>query len=58
MGHESELITERHYGKMPDEQRFEALEHIGENVGGDPLELSNAQKIALVDGVLELTRGS
>jgi integrase len=35
MGHENEQITERHYGKVPDERRFEVLEHIGTNARQD-----------------------
>lgn len=57
MGHESEKITERHYGKMPDEQRFNVLEHIGESVNGIEREISDEEKIAIVNGVLELVRG-
>jgi hypothetical protein len=56
MGHENEQITERRYGKLPDEKRFEVPEHIGANVRGDPLNIFNDEKIALVDGVLELMR--
>ena len=56
MGHENEQITERHYGKLSDERRFEVLERIGASVRGDTLKISDEEKIALVDSILELMR--
>ena len=56
MGHENEQITERHYGKLSDERRFEVLEHIGANARGSLLQMSDEEKIALVDGVFEAMR--
>lgn len=56
MGHENEQITERHYGKLPDDRRFEVLEHIGANVSRAPFKISDEEKIALVDSLLELMR--
>lgn len=56
MGHENEQITERHYGKLSDERRFEVLEQIGGNVRGDSFIISDEQKIALFDGMMEMFR--
>jgi integrase len=56
MGHENEQTTERHYGKLPDDKRFEVLEHIGANARIDPLAFSDDEKIAFFDGILDLMR--
>lgn len=56
MGHENEQITERHYGKLPDERRFEVLEQIGTKAGRDAIEISDEEKIAFFDGVVKLMR--
>lgn len=56
MGHDNEQTTERHYGKLPDEVRFELLEQIGSTARTDPLELSDDDKIALIDGIFEWIR--
>jgi integrase len=56
MGHENEQITERHYGKLTNEQRFEVLEQISANPRLDVVQLSDDEKIALVDGLLDFIR--
>jgi integrase len=56
MGHENEQTTERHYGKLTDDKRFEVLEHIGSSARIDPRAISDEVKIALVDGIIELMR--
>ena len=56
MGHENEQTTERHYGKLPDDKRFEVLEHIGASARIDPLAFSDEEKIAFFDGILGLMR--
>jgi integrase len=53
MGHENEQTTERHYGKLADEQRFEVLENIGKNELKQDVSMSDEDKIALVDGILK-----
>jgi integrase len=47
MGHENEQITERHYGKLSDERRFEVLEHVGANASIEPLKFSDEDLIAI-----------
>lgn len=56
MGHENEQITERHYGKLSDERRFEVLESIGANAGSDPFKISDEEKIALFDSFIGVLR--
>lgn len=56
MGHENEQITERHYGKLGNEKRFEVLEHIGTNVGGALLEFTEKDIFALGNMVVEFMR--
>ncbi len=56
MGHENEQTTERHYGKLTDDKRFEVLEHIGASARIDPLAFSDEEKIAFFDGILGLMR--
>lgn len=56
MGHENEQITERHYGKLPDERRFEVLESIGANPVGEPLKFSEQEIFALGNMVVEFIR--
>lgn len=53
MGHENEQITERHYGKLTDDLRFEVLENVGKNDPTKNVSLSDEDKIALVDGILK-----
>lgn len=53
MGHENEQITERHYGKLTDELRFEVLENIGKNDLTNDVRMSDGDKIALVDGIFK-----
>ena len=54
MGHESERITEAHYGKLSDERRFEVLENIADGPARGPyVEMSDRVKIQLVDAVLQ-----
>ena len=52
MGHETEQVTERHYGTMPEDQRFEVLENIGGDRTSDINLLTDDAKIALFDAVL------
>lgn len=52
MGHDTEQITERHYGTMSDEQRFEVLENIGVTRATDAPVLTDQDKIAFVDEIL------
>jgi integrase len=52
MGHENEQITERYYGNLTDDQRFEVLENIGKNDLTNNVSMSDGDKIALVDGIL------
>jgi integrase len=58
MGHESEQITERHYGKLTDDLRFEVLENVGKNDPTKNLSLSDEDKIALVDGILRTLKSA
>ncbi len=53
MGHETEQITERHYGTMPEDQRFDVLENIGTDRASDVPQMTDEAKIALVDEVME-----
>ncbi len=53
MGHDSEQTTERHYGTMPDERRFEVLESIGSKKTIDPRNLSESEKAKNFDSILE-----
>ncbi|SFR38709.1 Site-specific recombinase XerC [Yoonia tamlensis] len=49
MGHENEQTTERHYGKLADEQRFEVLGNIGKNELTKNANISDEVKIAIFD---------
>ncbi|SMP36280.1 hypothetical protein, partial [Shimia sagamensis] len=54
-GHESEKITETHYGKLPEAARFALFEDIvqgKEEVETAPRKLTDAQKLALMNEVL------
>ncbi|MDD9723736.1 hypothetical protein PVW51_23825, partial [Sulfitobacter sp. PR48] len=53
MGHDSELTTERHYGIMPDDKRFEVLEGIGSKRTIDPRNLSESEKAKILDSIFE-----
>ncbi|MGB7243927.1 MAG: phage integrase N-terminal SAM-like domain-containing protein [Sulfitobacter sp.] len=53
MGHESEQTTERHYGTMPDDRRFEVLENIGSKKTIDPRNLSVSEKAKILDSIFE-----
>lgn len=56
MGHDCEKITETHYGKLTDDERFTLLEdidHIGEENAGGPWAMSDEEKIAIMDSVLK-----
>jgi site-specific recombinase XerC len=53
MGHETEQITERHYGTMPEDQRFEVLENIGTDRASDVPQMTDEDKIAFYDAVVE-----
>lgn len=53
MGHETEQITESHYGTMPEEQRFEVLERIGNDRVSDVHHMTDEDKIALFDALVE-----
>lgn len=55
MGHESEKTTELHYGQLSETDRFALFDEIGKakpHVKTNSPELTDAQKIALVNGVL------
>jgi integrase len=54
MGHESERITETHYAKFSDAQRAEALASIAQGSGPIVNSLSDEQKVALWDDLIEL----
>lgn len=56
MGHDSEQTTERHYGKLTDERRFEVLEQIGENVRGASQSFSEEEVFAIVTKAIEFVR--
>lgn len=52
MGHENEKITETHYGKLAEAERFYPCEEIekGQNARGpSPPRLTDGQKLALVN---------
>ncbi len=57
MGHESEQTTERHYGTMSDERRFEVLESIGSKKTIDPRKLSESEKDMILDAIVEALAG-
>ncbi|MGB5560378.1 MAG: hypothetical protein WBN04_20485 [Paracoccaceae bacterium] len=57
MGHGSERITETHYAKFSDAQRAEVLESITKGNVAPAVSLSDEEKVALVDGVIERLRG-
>lgn len=57
MGHENEKITERHYGKLTDERRFELLEDAHDIPDGISVNITDEEKIALVDSVLQYIKG-
>ncbi|WP_412565618.1 hypothetical protein [Thalassobius sp. MITS945101] len=55
MGHESEKITETHYGKLSEAERFDLFEEIVQGKEGGmaaPRILTDAQKIALMNELL------
>jgi integrase len=55
MGHESEKITETHYGKLSEAERFDLFEEIVQGkgeVGPAPRKMTDAQKLALMNEVL------
>lgn len=53
MGHENEQITDRHYGKMSEQQRLEVFETISDSDGPRTgREMSDEEKIALVDAIM------
>lgn len=56
MGHENEQITERHYGQLGDERRFEVLELIGKNVSGALSEFTERDILALGNIIVEFMR--
>ena len=53
MGHENEQTTERHYGKISEERRAEIFEELRENKTSGRGSLTDEQKIALYDGIIE-----
>ncbi len=53
MGHETEQITERHYGTMPEDHWFEVLENIGTDRASDVPHMTDKDKIAFFDAVVE-----
>jgi len=54
MGHDSEQTTERHYGTMSDDRRFEVLENIGTKKTIDPRSMSEAEKAKMFDALFEV----
>lgn len=56
MGHESERITRTHYGKFSNDQRAEIFKGISENYPGNQTDLSDKEKVALVDEILARLR--
>lgn len=52
MGHESERITETHYAKFSDEQRSEVLESIDDNEEMVVFNLTDEEKVSMVDSIL------
>ncbi|WP_237058014.1 tyrosine-type recombinase/integrase [Loktanella sp. M215] len=52
LGHENEATTERHYGKLSDERRYELFEEMGEAKISKRKQLTDEDKIALFDGLL------
>ncbi len=57
MGHDSEVTTERHYGTMSDDRRFEVLENIGSKMTIDPRALSDAEKAKMFAVFLDVAGG-
>ena len=56
MGHENEKITTSHYGKLPEKRRLDLIHGLtSEKTEGPKVELTDAQRIALVDKVLQLS---
>lgn len=51
MGHDSETTTQRHYGTIGDDERTELFEEITEAKAKTLRDLSDREKIALVDGI-------
>ena len=49
--------TERHYGTMPDDKRFEDLESIGRKKTIDPKNLSDSEKAKIYDSMFEAFSG-
>jgi integrase len=56
MGHEKEQTTEVHYGRLSDERRTELFRQISEGKSATITDLSDEEKIQLVDMVLEKIR--
>lgn len=52
MGHECETTTEKHYGKISDEDRLQLMGSIDYQAEPKVIELTDEQKIAIVDGVM------
>ena len=57
MGHDSEVTTDRHYGTMPDDRRFEVFENIGSKKTFDIRELTAEQKAQAFDSLFEIRDG-
>ncbi|MEP5151554.1 site-specific integrase [Planktotalea sp.] len=53
MGHDDERTTERYYGTMQDDQRFEVLENIGTKKTIDTLSLTTDQKARAFDAMIK-----
>ncbi|WP_394152136.1 tyrosine-type recombinase/integrase [Loktanella salsilacus] len=58
LGHENETTTERHYGKLSDERRCELFEEMGEAKIGKRKQLTDEDKIALVDSFMKFLNDS
>lgn len=58
MGHDSEQITEQHYGTMSDDRRFDVLENIGNKKTIDLGNMSEADKAKAFDAMLKTFRAN
>ena len=52
LGHDNEATTARYYGKLTEERRFELIDNISEKGSTSLRQLSDQEKIALVDEVV------
>ncbi len=57
MGHDSEVTTDQHYGKMADQERLTRMKSLGKRRSIPGANLGDDEKIAIVDAVLETIMG-